>query len=141
MMELFNSQFIMLLFAALPVLMLIDILTAWVAASITGELNSMTNSNGYKKKALMLVVMVAFVVVDILVGSGLTHFGLQSFEFMGVNITALPLFTLTVLVWQNTGEVISILENLNRAGVSMPGWINRILSSVKGKLDNYDNRG
>lgn len=138
--QLFLSDFILLMLAGLPLLMLIDVLTAWIAAGIRGEVSSKVNSKGFGKKALILVVLAAFAGADLAVIAGLDHFGMETLAFAGVKFGDIPLFTLVVLVWLSTGELTSILENLDKAGVVLPRWISRLLSNVRNKMDNYDGK-
>lgn len=138
--NLFVNDFVLLMFGLLPLLMVIDIITAWVAAAINGRVSSKANSKGYLKKALMLVVMVAFVGADVAINVGLVHFGVETFTFGGIKFHQLPMFTVMVLLWQVVGELISILENLDKGGVRLPSWILRILDATRERLDNYDKR-
>lgn len=97
------------LVAALVVLMMLDVLTGWGAAYITGTISSAASWRGVTRKLMTLAVVLVVGLVNLVAPSPLASF---------------PLL-LPALIGYIGGEVYSILENVKRAGVPLPAPLDR----------------
>lgn len=133
---LFGNYFVVMLLAGLPILILLDVLTAWISGGITGTLSSKVNSKGYLKKVIMLVSLIAFGLVDLITIGAINNFGLSTVQVGSYILGSTPIFTLVVLTWLSLGEMLSILENLERSGVNMPQFITKLLQATRKNMND-----
>ena len=54
---------------------------------------------------------------------------------MGVEILSETIFGLLVTIWLVINEIISILENVGRMGVSLPSFLRNVLAELKKDID------
>lgn len=95
------------------ILMVIDYITGVIAGSISKELNSKTGAKGILKKALILIVIVSAGLLDYLLK---TYVDPQFAVCLGI-----------VCFFYAANELLSILENLGRAGVPYPEKLKEII--------------
>jgi len=101
-----------------------DIVTGWIQATINGTWDSTKMRKGlYRKGGELLVVIIAFVAE-----------------------AAIPVIAeYKVATWISLYivimEAVSVLENLDQAGVAFPKGILKKLGKVKDELDGEDNDG
>lgn len=96
-----------------------DILTGWLQASINGTWDSTKMRTGLFRKAGELMI----VVLAYLVGLAIA---------LPVDIAAFISFYIVVM------EILSILENLDQAGVPVPRWITKKLNKVQKALEEEE---
>ena len=92
------------------VLACLDVLSGWLAASITRTVSSRVSWRGVMRKALTAVVLVVIGIVNVVAPAPLDGF---------------PLL-IPALVGFIGSEVISIFENARRCGISVPGVTARL---------------
>jgi len=107
----------------LCVVMLLDYITGMIAAWKARELSSRRGTFGIVKKLCYLIAVCVGIGVDWLIYSGL--------QSMGVSLGVKVFFGLLVSVWLIITELISILENLQKIGVPLPGFLGKILKRLK----------
>lgn len=111
--------------------MLIDYITGMAGASCTGQLNSRVGVRGIVKKAGYLALVVVGMVVDYLIASALVSIGID----LQINYC----FGMIITVWLIINELISILENLGEMNIPLPGFLIKMIKSLKSKVeDNVD---
>jgi len=97
----------------LIVTMAFDFITAWSAARLTGvPICSKKCGHGILKKTLYIICVGCGLIVDRLILSVAAHIGAD-----GVYS---PVFGLLVAIWLILNELVSILENLKKAGAPIP---------------------
>ena len=111
----------------LIVMMIIDYATGMTAAWIDNNLSSRIGAKGIAKKVGYMALVAVAVGVDYLVNSGFAALGVQSGCYM--------YFGLLVIIWLSLNEMISILENLSRIGVPIPGFLRKIIRKLKVTVD------
>ena len=95
-----------------------DIVTGWIQATINGTWDSTKMRKGlYRKGGELLVVIIAFIAVPALASYRLATW---------------ISFYIVVM------EAVSVLENLNQAGVNFPKVLLKKLGKVKEELDGDD---
>lgn len=57
-------------------------------------------------------------------------------DFLGIKLPFTMFFATLVTAWLALNEMISILENLDRSGVSLPPWLIKIICQLKINIDN-----
>lgn len=120
----------------LAILMMVDYVSGILAArkealdnpeSQGCGLNSKKGIVGiYKKFGYMVTIFVA-ICIDFLV--------YKFSKELGISIESNTLFGVLVTIWFVINELISILENVKRLGVSLPQFLDRILAEVKKGID------
>ena len=101
-----------------------DIVTGWIQATINGTWDSTKMRKGlYRKGGELLVVIIAFIAEEAV--PALASYRLATWIS----------FYIVVM------EAVSVLENLNQAGVNFPKSILRKLGKVKEELDGDDDDG
>lgn len=107
----------------LVVVVVIDYITGMANAFITKTLSSRIGVRGIFKKLGFFVAVGVACVVDWMISSALISTGI-----------ALPpnfAFAILVCVWLIINDCISILENLNKIGVPLPGFLLALLKRLK----------
>ncbi len=108
----------------LLIVMAMDFATAWLRAIATSEgLQSRKCSVGIVKKVLYLLCVGVGLVLDYLI----------ALVAIDLNVDVQMSFGLLVAIWLILNDLVSILENISRAGVKLPG----ILMQVIKKLQKY----
>jgi len=107
-------------------LMLLDYLTGVYAAWCEKRLNSDVGGKGIIKKVLILVVVVVATQVDLLLGT------------WGETLPFLPEFIPQMarslaICFYIANEALSIVENVGKAGVPIPGFLKGSLEQVRDK--------
>ena len=101
-----------------------DIVTGWIQATINGTWDSTKMRKGlYRKGGELLVVIIAFIAEEAV--PALASYRLATWIS----------FYIVVM------EAVSVLENLNQAGVNFPKVLLKKLGKVKEELDGEDNDG
>lgn len=116
----------------LLVFMILDYATGMVRAWRARELSSKIGVDGIVKKVGYMVLVVVAMGVDYLICSGVSAASLDLPYTMW--------FGLLVAVWLIINEMISILENLGRLGVPIPGFLRAIVKKLKISADGKDEK-
>lgn len=105
------------------IMMIIDYATGMCAAWMRNELSSKVGAKGIAKKVGYMGLIVVAMGLDYLLASG----------FAAVHITPVcdMWFALMVAVWLIINEMISILENLRKMEVPLPGFLVKALERLK----------
>ena len=108
---------------------LIDYVTGLAAASKRGQkISSYRGIQGIAKKVCMWLLVAVGAVLDWL----LSYAG----DKLGMTIHLPMLIASLVAVWLICNELISILENIGDIGVPLPGFLGRLVSMLKSKVDS-----
>lgn len=108
---------------ALTGVMIVDYITGMLASKKENNISSRVGMWGIVKKLLYIVVVGVGMLMDWLI--------LTTAESMGVHIPLATFFGLLVAVWLIINELISILENLTRMEIPMPGFLLTIVQHFK----------
>lgn len=101
------------------VLMAADVVTGWIQASVNGTWDSTKMRKGlFRKSGELLIIVVAYVI----------------YEAIALPVDV-PVFISTYVVIM---EVLSVLENLDQAGVPVPRWLTRRLKKAADALAEDD---
>ena len=115
------------------ILMVLDLITRVYAAAVR------VDDRPESKKVLVGVYrklgMCFLIVLSMLLDFGL----LQLAETLGITVVTKIIFTALTLAWIFVRELISNLENLQYAGVELPGFILSALDTAKDKVDQMSN--
>lgn len=111
----------------LPILVLLlfmiaDYVTGMTSAYMNGVLSSKVGFRGVLKKLCYMFAVVAGVGIDYVCDSALVGVGMQG------NVC---FFGLLVTVWLILNEIISILENLDKIGVPVPGFLRNVTCRLR----------
>lgn len=80
----------------------------------------------YKKVGYLLTILVA-ISTDYII--------FRFIKEIGIDYNTKTFFGLLVVIWFILNELLSILENAGRMGVILPNFIIRVLTEIKGKID------
>ena len=108
---------------ALTCVMLVDYITGMLASKKENVISSKKGMWGIIKKVLYIVVVGVGMLMDWLI--------LQMAGELGIQIPLTTFFGLLVAVWLIINELISILENLTRLEVNMPGFLITLVQHFK----------
>ncbi len=100
-----------------------DYITGMSAAAWTGTLSSRAGLRGIAKKLACLCMVAVGVLVDSLLRAGGSFLGLQT--------TPPGTVTLMVVLWLIVNEILSTLENLGRMEIPLPGFLTRLVESLR----------
>ena len=103
--------------------MVVDYSTGMIKARYLGEIESRKGMWGVIKKAMYAVVVAVAMVSDWVI--------INMAERVGINIPLTTFFGLLVAIWLILNECISILENLIKLEVPMPGFLKGLVSRLK----------
>lgn len=96
----------------LPVILMgADILTGWIQASINGTWDSTKMRKGLFRKSAEIIIIVLAYVVQVAVA-----LPVDIFMFISIYVCIM--------------EGLSVIENLDQAGLPVPGWITRRLKKA-----------
>mgnify|MGYP000892165140 CR=1 FL=1 len=115
------------------ILMVLDLFTRVYAAAVRSD------DRPESKKVLVGIYrklgMCFLIVLSMLLDFGL----LQLASTLGITVVTKIMFTALTLAWIFVRELISNLENLQYAGVELPGFILSALDTAKDKVDQMTN--
>lgn len=101
------------------VLMAADVVTGWIQASVNGTWDSTKMRKGlFRKSGELLIIIVAYVI----------------YEAIKLPVDV-PVFISGYVVIM---EILSVLENLDQAGVPVPAWLTRRLKKAADALAEDD---
>lgn len=101
------------------VLMAADVVTGWIQASVNGTWDSTKMRKGlFRKSGELLIIIVAYVI----------------YEAIALPVDV-PVFISGYVVIM---EILSVLENLDQAGVPVPAWLTRRLKKAADALAEDD---
>lgn len=118
---------------AIPVMLLItcniiDYATGLVASKFRNqELDSYKGIKGMAKKICMWLLVGVGVIVDQLLS--------YSADVVGITLPFTFLVACIVAIWLICNEIISILENINDIGVTLPLFLQPIVSNLKSQVE------
>lgn len=118
---------------AIPLIMLLiavscDYVSGMIAAYMEGTLSSRKGKLGILKKLSYLIVIAAAGLLDWILIKGMQLIG-QSVEIRTFYLAAV------VCIWLILNEILSILENLTRIGVPLPGFLAALAKRLKQQTD------
>lgn len=108
---------------ALALVMLSDYITGVMEAYRSGTLDSRTGVLGILKKVAYLFAVGVAAAVDYVLRTSASRLGLTPGQA--------HMFTLLVTVWLILNECLSILENIARLGVPVPGFLKAVTARLK----------
>ena len=111
-------------------MMMLDYITGMTASAHRGEISSRVGIGGILKKMGNLVLVVVGIVVDWIITDLSPMIGLKN-PLQG-------LIALLVILWLVINEIISVLENLHRMGVPMPGFLIIIIKQLHEVVDGKE---
>lgn len=104
----------------LPVILMgADIITGWIQASINGTWDSTKMRKGLFRKSAEIIIIVLAYVVQVAVA-----LPVDIFMFISIYVCIM--------------EVLSVIENLDQAGLPVPGWITRRLKKAMDSMVKDD---
>lgn len=106
--------------------MLVDYITGVSAAYITHTLSSRVGLLGILKKLSYLAIVAVACVIDYIISMAGSR--------LGVTI-AVQFVALLVVFWLIINELISILENVQKAGGPVPPFVGSLLNHLRGKVE------
>lgn len=112
--------------------MILDYITGMVVAWKARNLSSKRGAFGVVKKLCYLIAVCVGIGVDWLIYSGL--------KSMGVSLGVTVFFGVLVSIWLIITELISILENLQKIGVPLPGFLGKILKRLRITTEEMTNK-
>ena len=104
----------------LPIILMgADVLTGWIQASINGTWDSTKMRKGlFRKSAEIVIIVLAYVVQVAIV------LPINIFAFISIYICIM--------------EILSVIENLDQAGLPVPSWITKRLKKAMGDMTEED---
>ncbi len=107
----------------LPIILMgADVLTGWIQASINGTWDSTKMRKGlFRKSAEIVIIVLAYVVQVAIV------LPINIFAFISIYICVM--------------EVLSVIENLDQAGLPVPTWITKRLKKAMDTMTEEDPEG
>ena len=118
---------------AIPVMLLItcniiDYATGLIASKFRNqEIDSYKGIKGIAKKICMWLLVGVGVIVDQLLS--------YSADVVGITLPFTLLVACIVAIWLVYNEIISILENINDIGVTLPPFLKPIVSNLKSQVE------
>lgn len=101
------------------ILMCADVLTGWIQASINGTWDSTKMRKGlFRKSAEIVIIVLAYVVQVAIV------LPINIFAFISIYICIM--------------EILSVIENLDQAGLPVPSWITKRLKKAMDDMTEED---
>ena len=104
----------------LPIILMgADVLTGWIQASINGTWDSTKMRKGlFRKSAEIVIIVLAYVVQVAIV------LPINIFAFISIYICIM--------------EILSVIENLDQAGLPVPSWITKRLKKTMDTMTEED---
>jgi toxin secretion/phage lysis holin len=112
----------------LVIAMVTDYITGWICAKKHSSISSRIGIAGIVKKVCYIALVGVGVIVDYILAYGLPA--------LGIDNTLPMIFGLLVTMWLISNELISILENLSKIGVPMPGFLMKLVERLKVTVEN-----
>ena len=112
---------------ALISVVVLDYLTGVVKASNTKKLSSEIGFKGIAKKICMWLLVGVGVIIDQLLS--------YSAGVVGITLPFTFLVACVVAIWLICNEIISILENINDIGVTLPPFLQPIVKNLKSQVE------
>lgn len=107
----------------------IDYITGLIAHKNRNEdINSYKSMRGIFKKVCMWLLVIVGAIIDQLL--------LYTSEMLGVTLPFTYLVACIVAVWIVCNEIISILENIQDAGVNIPTFLEPIVKNIRSQAEN-----
>lgn len=110
-------------FAVMIAVMIIDYITGMAQAYISHTLNSRVGVTGIIKKVGYIVAVAVGIVADYLISSALVNCGID----LRINYC----IGMIVTIWFIINELISILENLSEIGIPLPKFLVSVVKRLK----------
>ncbi len=110
--------------------MIVDYITGITSAYINRELSSKTGLRGIIKKISYIALVVVAMGADYLIYGG--------FSAINIQVDYDLWFSVLVTIWLIINEMISILENLVKIGVPIPGFLTKLIGKLKTAADKED---
>lgn len=107
----------------------IDYLTGVISSAITGKLSSRIGLKGILKKLCYFIAVGIAVVLDYLI--------LNCSKEFGITIYSSAYLGCLVGVWLILNEILSIIENLEKAGVPLPPFLRATLNCVINSVESF----
>lgn len=107
----------------LLVSMALDYITGMGAAAYRGSLSSRVGLRGIAKKLACLAMVAAAVIADWVIMTGGAAIGFAAYPQGAV--------ALMVALWLIVNELLSILENIGLMDVALPGFLVRLIESLR----------
>ena len=99
----------------------LDIITGWIQASVNGTWDSTKMRRGlYRKAGEMLVVLAGYIAECAVAAMADVHLA----TFLSIYIVLM--------------EVLSVMENLDQAGIILPAFVRDKLGKIKDSMDKED---
>ncbi len=111
----------------LVIAMLVDYITGITSAYINRELSSKVGLRGIVKKISYMALVAVAMGADYLIYGG--------FSAINIQINYDLWFSVLVTIWLVINEMISILENLVKIGVPIPGFLTKLIGKLKTEAD------
>jgi toxin secretion/phage lysis holin len=127
----FLSAKLGILYIILPLLMvtmIADYLTGMLSAKKEGKTNSKTGMWGIVKKLLYGVEIIVAMIVDWTI--------INLANTLGIVTKVTTFFGLLVAIWLIINEVVSVLENLSRLEVPLPGFLMNVVCNFKAVVES-----
>lgn len=101
------------------ILMAADVVTGWIQASVNGTWDSTKMRKGlFRKSGELLIIVVAYVI----------------YEAIALPVDVPCCISAYVVIM----EILSVMENLDQAGVPVPAWLTRRLKKAADALSEDD---
>lgn len=113
-------------------LMAMDHFTGSRAARRRGEWSSEKAREGVAHKAGELEVFIVALILDAMVSAVVDNLPSLPFHYT-------VLFSPLIVVWYILTEAGSVLENVEKSGTRLPAWISKLVSWLKGTVDQTAN--
>ncbi len=115
-------------------LMIFDLFSRMYAAGrrTDEKVESKKIMDGIYKKIGLCMLIVLSLIVDL----GFSEIA----KYLNINIATKIIFTALVLAWLFVREVISIMENLQHAGIELPSFLVKALGIAKEQIDNIGDK-
>lgn len=107
--------------------MVIDFISGCIANGSKEGLSSKAGARGIIKKVGYLCVIAVAMFFDYLI--------MYSLNLMDIQYSIRMFFGLLVTVWFILNELLSILENVSKMGVPIPGFLTQYVKEVRGKIN------
>ncbi len=117
----------------LLVSMALDYITGMGAAAYQGILSSRAGLRGIAKKLACLAMVAAAVIADWVILTGGAAIGFAAYPRGAL--------AMMVALWLIVNELLSILENIGRMEVALPGFLVRLVESLREMAEYNGDRG
>lgn len=112
--------------------MIFDYITGMLSAGYNGNIQSRKGMWGIVKKAMYAVVVAVAMISDFII--------INVAEKIGIGIPLTTFFGLLVAIWLIFNELVSILENLIKMDVPLPGFLKNLVSKFKIVVEGQGNK-